>query len=106
MSSGLYGRSMPLGMGMSSFAMGMPQMGVESGKGKGKEIDFDAAFAQFTASYAGQGEGATITEVVDDQTVEQLAETLQETNLEKESEQNPYQGTDFEEYVPRLYLYP
>ncbi|KAH9895098.1 peroxisome targeting signal receptor [Cubamyces lactineus] len=104
MSSGLYGRSMPLGMGMSSFAMGAPQMGMESGKGKGKEIDFDAAFAQFTASYAGQGEGATITEVVDDQSVEQLSESLQETKLEKEegSEQNPYQGTDFAEVWNQL----
>ncbi|KAI0355751.1 TPR-like protein [Trametes cingulata] len=93
MSPGLYGRSMP--MGMSSFAMGMPQMSMDSGKGKGKEIDFDAAFAQFAASYAGQSEGATITEV-DDQAVEQLAENLQETSLDKEKEESPYQGTDFE----------
>ncbi|KAI0369650.1 TPR-like protein [Pilatotrama ljubarskyi] len=92
MSPGLYGRSMPTGM--SSFAMGMPQMSMDTGKGKGKEIDFDAAFAQFAASYAGQSEGAKITEV--DDRVEQLAENLQETSIDKEKEENPYRGTDFE----------
>ncbi|OSC97435.1 peroxisome targeting signal receptor [Trametes coccinea BRFM310] len=90
MSAGLYGRSMPIGM--SSYAMGMPQMGMDAGKGKGKEIDFDAAFAQFTASYAGQADSARITEV-DDQAVDQLADSLQEADLEKEQ---GVEGTDFQ----------
>ncbi len=99
MSAGLYGRSMPMGMGMSAYGMGGPQMGMEMGKGKGKEIDFDAAFAQFTGSYPGQSEGARITEV-DGEEVERLADALQEANLGKQDEEgNPYQGTDFEECV-------
>lgn len=101
MSAGLYGRSMPMsmGMGMSAYGMAGPQMGVEMGKGKGKEIDFDAAFAQFAATYPGRSEGARITEV-DGEEVERLADALQEANLGKQDEEgNPYQGTDFEECV-------
>ncbi|KAI9061756.1 TPR-like protein [Trametes sanguinea] len=96
MSAGLYGRSMP--MGMSSFAMGMPQVGMVAGKGKGKEIDFDAAFAQFTASYSGQAEGARITEV-DDEAVDQLADSLQQADLEKEQDA---EGTDFQSVWDQL----
>ncbi|KAI8992876.1 peroxisome targeting signal receptor [Trametes punicea] len=102
LSQGLYGRSMP--MGMSSFAMAVPQLSLDSGKGKGKEIDFDAAFAQFTASYAGPSEGAKITEI-EDQSVNQLADSLQDANLDKEKEdttKNPYEGTDFQEVWNQL----
>ncbi|KAI0645973.1 TPR-like protein [Trametes meyenii] len=100
MASGLYGRAMPMG-GMSAFGMGGPQMGMVdmAGKGKGKEIDFDAAFAQFTASYAGQGqsEGARITEVEDGE-VERLADAIKDARLEKHiADLNPRRDTTFDE---------
>ena len=57
---------------------------LEAGKGKGKEIDFAAAFAQADASLASQHtESARITEVVDEDRVEELADSLQETSLDK-----------------------
>ena len=95
-------------MGMSAFGMAMPQMSMDQGKGKGRQIDFDAAFAQLHASLADQTESARITEVTDE-TVDELASELQETTLdrgkEKAAEQeNPYMGSDFEKYahVPTL----
>ena len=101
MSSGLYGRGMP--MGMSAFGMTMPQMSMDQGKGKGKQIDFDAAFAQLHASLADQTEGARITEVTDE-TVDELAGELEGTTLDKgkdkaAEQENPYMGTDFEKYA-------
>ncbi|RDX41796.1 peroxisome targeting signal receptor [Lentinus brumalis] len=104
MSSGMYGQGMP--MGMSAFGMAMPQMGMVQGKGKGKQIDFDAAFAQLHASLADQTEGARITEVTDD-TVDQLADDLQESTLDKGKEkageqENPYTGSDFEQVWEQL----
>ncbi|CDO72496.1 hypothetical protein BN946_scf184980.g37 [Trametes cinnabarina] len=81
----------------------MPQMNMETGKGKGKDIDFDAAFAQFTASYAGQTQGARITEV-DDQSVDHLADSLQETDLDKKKTagQNASEDTDFQQVWDHL----
>ena len=72
-------------MGMSAFGMAMPQMSMDQGKGKGRQIDFDAAFAQLHASLADQTESARITEVTD-QTVDELASELQETTLDKGKE--------------------
>ena len=97
MSSGMFGRQMPLGM----YGMGMPQMGMDQqqqlGKGKGKVIDFDAAFAQVHASLAGeQAESARITEVKEGE-VEELADSLQETSLDKGKSRAV--EDEFQEYV-------
>ncbi|TFY62887.1 hypothetical protein EVJ58_g3576 [Rhodofomes roseus] len=63
--------------GSSFSSVGTPlQM---SDKGKGKEIDFEAAFAEATASFSSQADSGRIVEVEDD--VGDLADTLQETNL-------------------------
>ena len=108
MQSGLYGRSMPLGMSSYGMGMGMPQMSMNQGKGKAREIDFDAAFAQLHASLADQTESAQIAEVTDE-TVDELASELQETTLDKGKEkaaeqENPYMGSDFEKYAHILTL--
>ena len=103
MQSGLYGRSMPLGMSSYGMNMGMPQMSMNQSKGKGREIDFDAAFAQVHASLANQVEGARITEVTDEE-AEQLASTLESVSLEKEKGKGKAgEETDeasFKEYAP------
>ncbi|KAI1785750.1 peroxisome targeting signal receptor [Ganoderma leucocontextum] len=100
MQSGLYGRSMPLGMSSYGMGMGMPQMSMNQGKGKAREIDFDAAFAQVHASLANQTEGARITEVTDD-VVEQLANGLESVGLEKgkgkAAEEGPLEETNFKQ---------
>ncbi|KAI0820042.1 peroxisome targeting signal receptor [Trametes gibbosa] len=105
MSGGLYGRSMPMGGGMSAFAMGMPQMGMDLGKGKGKQIDFDAAFAQYTAAYPGQSEGARITEV-DDQALDGLARGLEGASIgeekELDQEKSAYENAGFDEVWNQL----
>ena len=89
-------------MGMSGFRMGMPQMGgqaLEAGKGKGKEIDFAAAFAQADASLASQHtESARITEVVDDGGVNELADSLQEASLDKgKGKETSEEALDFQQ---------
>ena len=72
-------------MGMSSFGMGVPQMRMDQGKGKARDMDFDAAFAQVTASLANQTSSARITEV-DGDAVSELADNLQEARLDKGKE--------------------
>ncbi|PCH43430.1 TPR-like protein, partial [Wolfiporia cocos MD-104 SS10] len=95
MSTGFYG-GMAGGMmyqGMNT--MGAPQI-LDSGKGKGKEIDFEAAFAQAAASFSEQGSSGRIVEVSDD--VNSLADTLQETQIKEQEikEASPEYGTDFQ----------
>lgn len=90
--SGLYARGMP--MGMSTYGMGIPQMSVDQGKGKAREIDFDAAFAQVHASLASS---ARITEVTDE-TVDRLANDLQDATLAVEQE-HVLEDTEFKQYV-------
>ena len=63
-------------------------------KGKGKEIDFEAAFAEATASFSSQADSGRIVEVKDD--VADLANTLQETNLAENGEAD---AGDFKSYV-------
>ncbi|KAI0744275.1 peroxisome targeting signal receptor [Daedaleopsis nitida] len=104
MQSSMYGRGMPMGMG--AFGMGMPQMSMDHGKGKAREMDFDAAFAQVHASLANQTEGARITEVTDEEAVK-LAEALQETSIDKGKEkageqENDLSTTDFAEVWQQL----
>ena len=102
MQSGLYGRNMSLGMSSYGMGMGMPQMSVDHGKGKARDIDFDAAFAQVHASLANQMEGARITEVTDDE-AEELAANLESTSLDKgkgkAAEDVPYEDASFKECV-------
>ncbi|KAH9859121.1 peroxisome targeting signal receptor [Lenzites betulinus] len=105
MSAGLYGGSMAMG-GMSGFAMGMPpQMMGDMGKGKGKDIDFDAAFAQYAAAYPGQTEGARITEV-NDEALEELTQDLEGASLGGEkalgAEKSAYENAGFNEVWDQL----
>jgi len=64
-------------------AVGTPLQMTDKGKGKGKEIDFEAAFAEATASFSSQADSGRIVEVGDD--VGNLAETLQKTGLSEHS---------------------
>ena len=73
---------------------------VGKGKGKSREIDFEAAFEQATASLnASQPESARIVEVPDG--VEELADTLQSSRLTDEDvdQSTASLGTDFATYV-------
>lgn len=89
MSPGMYGGSMPINMYTQSFNVaGIPQT-IVNGKGKSREIDFDAAFAQAAASL--QTEGARIVEV--DESVADLTSTLEHVKLH--SEEKTEYGTDF-----------
>ena len=92
-----------MGMGMGAYNMGMPQMSVDQGKGKGKQIDFDAAFAQMMASLpATQTEGARIEEV-DDEGVAKISGQLADATLGDTAEEGGL-GNDFQTYVPPLSL--
>ncbi|KAI0949284.1 hypothetical protein AcW1_008944 [Taiwanofungus camphoratus] len=88
MTSGLYGGSIPYGMlGSSVNASLDPLQGIDKGKGKSKEIDFDAAFAQAAASVIStQTENARIVEV--DENISNLADSLQDTRLEGEPDKS------------------
>lgn len=88
MTSGLYGGSIPYGMlGSSVNASLDPLQGIDKGKGKSKEIDFDAAFAQAAASVIStQTENARIVEV--DESISNLADSLQDTRLEGEPDKS------------------
>ena len=67
----------------------------ERNKGKSKEVDFEAAFAQVAASL--QQQASAIEEVTDD--VEGLTEVMEKTHLEQDEV-----GTDadFKKYTPFL----
>ncbi|KAJ6625896.1 peroxisome targeting signal receptor [Mycena sp. CBHHK59/15] len=90
-----YGSSMPMGMYSSSMPMGMYGMNMGSsvfqqapmqmsGKGKTREADFEAAFAQIASSHPqAQSETSRIEEVEDGATG--LEEALGKTKLEEDS---------------------
>ena len=78
-------------------AVGTPLQMTDKGKGKGKEIDFEAAFAEATASFSSQADSGRIVEVKDD--VADLANTLQETNLTGDGAQGEVEAGDFKTYV-------
>jgi len=83
-SGGLYGSSMPMGMyGMNMNSnMYQANYGISSdqGKGKGKEADFEAAFARAAASFAPTQVGTSrIVEVGD--SVTDLEEGLESATL-------------------------
>ena len=88
---GGYGMSRPFGMyGMNSTM----QYGVNPGivvdaKGKGRQVEFDAAFAQYEET-----QSAKIEEV------NELAESLETTTISETQEEK---ASDFQEYVPESF---
>lgn len=84
-SMGMYGNSMPM-YGMSSgMTYGMyPNVAItDQGKGKGREADFEAAFAQVAASL--QGQTPQIEEIKDDLNIA-LSEALEKAKLDDGNE--------------------
>ncbi|KAJ7747387.1 hypothetical protein B0H16DRAFT_931027 [Mycena metata] len=84
-SMGQYGSPMGMGMGMGMFGPTMPnqfQAQPMNGKGKSREADFEAAFAQVVAAQT-QAETARIEEVQDGATG--LEQALEETKIEDTS---------------------
>ncbi|KAF8894083.1 peroxisome targeting signal receptor [Infundibulicybe gibba] len=92
--SNMYGSSMPMGM----YGGGMHQMGlnvaIDQGKGKGKsrEADFEAAFAQVAASLTPQTETSRIVEVEDG--ITDIEEALKNISLKAEENEGEH-GSDF-----------
>jgi peroxin-5 len=87
--------------------MGMPQMGMApmstdytnlsnqtQGKGKAREVDFEAAFAQLAASMAPVEMQTSRIEEVDD--VSTIEEALKNASLKEGEEEGPL---DFQKYV-------
>ncbi|KAI0732088.1 peroxisome targeting signal receptor [Fomitopsis betulina] len=73
-------------------AVGIPLQMTD--KGKGKDIDFEAAFAEATASFSNQADSGRIVEVKDD--VADLADVLQEANItERDGTQGEANAGDF-----------
>lgn len=102
MSQGLYsgGMARPMMYGSSFNAYGNPLQALDKGKGKGKEIDFEAAFAEATASLtSNQAGGARIVEVGDD--VSNVTESLQSASLDQRQDEaeEPSMGSDFQTLV-------
>lgn len=95
MNSGMYG-AMPMG-GMYAPNFTAPAgliQNLDKGKGKSRELDFEAAFAQFAASMnSDQTQSARVEEV--DDSVAELSETLQNTGLENDTTK----ASDFRAYV-------
>jgi peroxin-5 len=92
-SPGLYGN--PMSMGMYSRSMEQnpfsANLSLDQGKGKGKQADFEAAFAEYASPVAEtHAETSRIEEVDDD--IQNIAESLKNTSLESTIEQG---GTDF-----------
>ncbi|KAJ6500063.1 hypothetical protein C8R47DRAFT_1110301 [Mycena vitilis] len=81
-SMGQYGSPMGMGMGMGMGMYGGPQFPAQiNGKGKSREADFEAAFAEIVAEHPqAQGQTGRIEEVEDGATG--LEETLANTQLE------------------------
>lgn len=96
--SGSYGSSMPMNMyGMNSGFNPYQSMNssVVETKGKGKEVDYEAAFAQIAASLLpGQTSTSGIVEVVDG--VSEIENTLKGTTLDSSEEEL---GTEFRQSV-------
>lgn len=91
---GLYNQSMSYGgMGMNS--MFHPSAGymptVDQGKGKSREVDFEAAFAQAATMFTTETSSARIVEV--DNSVADLEEAVAKTTLQTEP------TTEFKQYV-------
>lgn len=81
-SMGMYGNSMPM-YGMSNgmfYGMNTNLSTADQGKGKSREADFEAAFAQVAASL--QEQTSRIEEVKDD--VEGINEAMEKTRLDDE----------------------
>ncbi|CCM01916.1 uncharacterized protein FIBRA_03988 [Fibroporia radiculosa] len=95
MSPAFYGGAMQSYMYPSAMGnVGIPPLVAQQGKGKGKEIDFEAAFAQATASFATEHAGSARIVEVEDST-DDLTERLQESRLEGGGDSLEY-GTDFQ----------
>lgn len=97
----MMGSSYMYGGGYSP-GVGTPLQMSDKGKGKGKEIDFEAAFAEATASFSNQADSGRIVEVKDD--VADLADVLQEANLaEGDGIQGEANAGDFKTYARRCH---
>ncbi|KAJ7647112.1 hypothetical protein FB45DRAFT_892413 [Roridomyces roridus] len=84
-SAGQFGgpMQMPMGMGMYGGGMFPAQMQPGNGKGKSREADFEAAFAQVVAAHAQEpAETSRIVEVQDDTAA--LEDALEKTKLDDE----------------------
>lgn len=99
----MYGNSMPMGMGMYGLNGPTMQYGMnpnitiaDQGKGKAREADFEAAFAQIAESLGPKEAQTSRIEEVDD-TVAALEEALKNATLKAE-EDGEY-GTDFQKYI-------
>ncbi|KAH7916547.1 hypothetical protein BJ138DRAFT_1139305 [Hygrophoropsis aurantiaca] len=92
MSMGMFGSGMGMGQSMFQSMNGIPQTAYDQGKGKGREADFESAFAQVAASMQPlQAESSARIVEVDDSTTS-ISETLQNVTLDDEGSA---QGTDF-----------
>ena len=81
-------------------AVGIPLQMTD--KWKGKDIDFEAAFAEATASLSNQADSGRIVEVKDD--VADLADVLQEANItERDGTQGEANAGDFKRYAQMRY---
>jgi len=95
----IYGNSMTIhglsGTPFNNMSSSIVVANQERNKGKSKEVDFEAAFAQVAASL--QQQASAIEEVTDD--VEGLTEVMEKTHLEQDEV-----GTDadFKKYTPFL----
>jgi len=95
----IYGNSMTIhglsGAPFNNMSSSIVVANQETNKGKSKEVDFEAAFAQVAASL--QQQASAFEEVIDD--VEGLTEVMEKTHLEQDEA-----GTDadFKKYTPFL----
>lgn len=94
-SNGMYGMTRPMGMFSSmNVAPSLVQMS-DKGKGKGREIDFEAAFAQLDQSLGPSAQETARIEELDD--TADLAAALSDTSL-KEKEGEGVLGSDFQRF--------
>lgn len=99
MGQGMYG-GMPMGGMYAPHFTAPPNLlqSLDKGKGKSRDIDFDAAFAQIAASMtSSQAESARIEEV--DDSVTELSETLQNANIKDGEQLSSGNAPEFKEYV-------
>ena len=89
--SPMYGNSMPMGMYGMGMGMNGMQYGMNAnigplslGKGKGKEVDFEAAFAHYAEALGPTEQQTSRIEEVDD-SVANITETLQGVTVEDTS---------------------
>lgn len=98
----MYGSSMPMGMyGMNAPSMQYPMNSnfivADQGKGKAREADFEAAFAQIVESLGTTESQTSRIEEVDD-SVTEIQDALKNVSL-KAGEVDGEQSSDFQKYV-------